>query len=1050
MAKTKLVYFFGNGKAEGDASMRNELGGKGANLAEMTNIGVPVPPGFTIGTHVCEMFYQNNRTYPKEVREQVEANLAKLERAYGKKLGDASDPLLVSVRSGAAASMPGMMDTILNLGLNDTSVTGLAKKTNNPRFAWDAYRRFIQMFGDVAMGVPHDEFEKILSDAKARGGKKLDNELTAVELEDVVTRYKELYKRVKGTDFPQNPKDQLWAAIDAVFGSWMNDRAITYREINNLKHLKGTAVNVMAMAFGNMGNDSGTGVCFSRDPADGRNVFMGEYLVNAQGEDVVAGIRTPEEISKLEKDNPKIYKELLKIRNNLEKHYRDMQDMEFTIQQGKLYMLQCRNGKRTGQAAVKMAVDMVKEKLITKEMAVARVEADQIDQLLHPMIDEKAAKAAGALAKGLNASPGAGCGQIVFTADEAEQQAKAGKKVLLVRKETSPDDIAGMVASQGILTATGGRTSHAAVVARQMGKPCVSGLDALQFVPGGITINGTSFREGDYLTIDGTTGNVYAGQIPTRQPEISGDFSTFMKWCDEIRLNSVRKIGTSTIKGFGVRANADQPDQAQAAFDFGAEGIGLCRTEHMFFDPAKLVYFQAMIGADTTEARQKALEKILPLQTKDFTGIFEAMKGRPVIVRFLDPPLHEFIPKDEAGTQKVQAILKEEGTSISVDALTAKFNSLKEFNPMLGHRGCRLTITYPEIYKMQTEAITLAAIDCKKRNIAVKPLIMIPIVCEPKELAAIRAECESVIKALETKHAVRVNIEIGTMIEVPRAALLAGTVAESADFFSFGSNDLTQMTFGFSRDDAGKFLDAYYDRNILEHDPFKTLDADGVGALMDMVVTAARKTKPNFHVGICGEHGGDPETVDFCYRIGLDYVSCSPFRVPIARLAAAQAVIRAVEAAKAERKARAAKKPAAKTAQKTVRKPTARKTGAKQTAAKKISAKKSPTAKKASAKKAVKKSPAKKGSAQKSAVKKPAKRATQKVVRKTATKKVSAKKTVAKRMAKTTARKAPAKKVAVKKPVKKEAARTGTRKTVKKAAGRKPVRKTATRTKAKK
>ena len=960
MAKTKLVYFFGKGKAEGNADMRAELGGKGANLAEMTNIGVPVPPGFTISTDVCKMFYDNNRKYPEELYADVATNLAKLERAFGKKLGDPEDPLLVSVRSGAALSMPGMMDTILNLGLNDKSVLGLAKKTNNPRFAWDAYRRFIQMFGDVAMGVPHEEFEKILSNAKAQKGKKLDNELDTSELQEIVASYKALYKQTTNTDFPQEPDKQMWHAINAVFGSWMNDRAIKYRELNNIKGLKGTAVTVMAMVFGNMGNDSGTGVCFSRDPATGENVFMGEYLVNAQGEDVVAGIRTPQEISQLKKEMPKVYDQLLKIRNNLEKHYRDIQDMEFTVQQGTLYMLQCRNGKRTGAAAVKIAVDLVTEKLITKEEAVMRVEAGQIDQLLHPMLDTEAAKRAIVIAEGLNASPGAGCGQIVFTADEAEKQAKAGKKVLLVRKETSPDDIAGMVASQGILTATGGRTSHAAVVARQMGKPCVSGVEAITFVNGAISIQGKTYAEGEWLTIDGTTGKVYAGQIPTKSPEISGDFGKFMKWCDEIRNASVRKFGKTTIKGFGVRANADQPDQAQAAFDFGAEGIGLCRTEHMFFDPAKLVYFQAMIGCDTTEMRKKTLEKILPLQKKDFVGIFEAMKGKPVIIRFLDPPLHEFIPKDDESTLKVQRVLRESGMEVSLETLSARFNGLKEFNPMLGHRGCRLTITYPEIYAMQTRAVTLAAIECKKRGISVHPLIMIPIVSEPTELAIIRKECEEVIAAVEKEQSMKVAIEIGTMIEVPRAALLAGKVAEHADFFSFGSNDLTQMTFGFSRDDAGKFLDAYYQRNILEDDPFKTLDENGVGQLVKMAVEDARATKPNFHIGICGEHGGDPQTIDFCYRAGLDYVSCSPYRVPIARLSAAQATVRSIQKAKAEKKVASVKKASvAKTTKKTVtKKVAASKATAKKSAVKKATkttAKSTTPAKKSTSAKATKK-----------------------------------------------------------------------------------------------
>jgi pyruvate,orthophosphate dikinase len=930
----KLVYFFGNGKAEGNADMRLELGGKGANLAEMTNLGIPVPPGFTISTDVCRLFYENNRKYPTELKETVAKNVAKLEKAFGKKLGDSEDPLLVSVRSGAAVSMPGMMDTILNLGLNDKSVLGLAKKTDNPRFAWDAYRRFIQMFGDVAMGVPHDEFEAILDEVKSHKGKKLDTELDTAELQEIVAKYKLLYKKYTKADFPQDPIKQMWHAIDAVFGSWMNPRAIKYRELNNIKHLKGTAVTVMAMVFGNMGNDSGTGVCFSRNAATGENKFYGEYLMNAQGEDVVAGIRTPEEIAQLEKENPKVYKELIGIRNKLEKHYHDMQDMEFTVQQGKLYFLQCRNGKRTGAAAVKMAVDMVAEKLITKEQAIMRVEPGHLDQLLHPGIDAKAAKAAGSIAKGLNASPGAGCGQIVFTAEDAEAKAKTGMKVLLVRKETSPDDIAGMNVAQGILTATGGRTSHAAVVCRGMGKPCVSGVGDIKFVNAKeISINGKKFKEGDWMTIDGTTGEVFGQKIPLVDAVSSKELNTFMGWCDEIRKTSVRKptVGNK-ITGFGVRANGDQPVDAQNAFKFGAEGIGLCRTEHMFFDPAKLVHFQAMIGADTTDVREKALKQILPLQKNDFAGIFKAMKGSPVIIRFLDPPLHEFIPRDDEGAKKVLKVLKEEGVNTDLNTLKAKFNSLKEFNPMLGHRGCRLTITYPEIYKMQTEAVVLAAIECQKAGIKASPYIMIPIVCEPKELQIIRSECEEVIARVQKEKGIKTKIEIGTMIEVPRAALLSGKVVNSADFYSFGTNDLTQMTFGFSRDDAGKFLNSYYERNVFENDPFKTLDEEGVGHLLKYAVDQARAVKPDFHCGICGEHGGDPETIDFCYRAGLNYVSCSPFRVPIARLAAAQAVIRNKPA-----KAPAKKAPAKKAA--------AKKEATKKAPAKKVAAKKAPAKK---------------------------------------------------------------------------------------------------------
>jgi pyruvate, orthophosphate dikinase len=895
MSETKYVYFFGDGKAEGDASMKADLGGKGANLAEMTNLGIPVPAGFTLATEVCKAFYDNNKTYPANLKEEVERNLAKLEASMGKKLGDPNDPLLVSVRSGAALSMPGMMDTILNLGLNDRAVAALAAKTNNPRFAWDAYRRFIQMFGDVAMGVPHEEFEAALTKRKEEKNVTLDTELSAADLEALVSDYAKIYRSHTGKDFPQDPVEQLWHAIDAVFGSWMNPRAIKYRELNNIKGLKGTAVTVMAMVFGNMGNDSGTGVCFSRDPSNGENVFMGEYLMNAQGEDVVAGIRTPLPIAQLKKDNPVIYDELITIRNNLEKHYRDMQDMEFTVQQNKLYFLQCRNGKRTGQAAVKMAVDMVAEKLITKEEAVMRVEASAIDQLLHPVIDAKAAKAAGVIAEGLNASPGAGCGAIVFTAEEAERQVLAGKKVLLVRKETSPDDIAGMNAAEGILTATGGRTSHAAVVARQMGRPCVSGVSAIRFFEEEkkIEIKGKKYAEGDVLTIDGTTGAVYEGSIPVHPAAISGDFKLFMEWCDEIRTGSIRKAADgTTIRGFGVRANADQSDQALNAFNFGAEGVGLCRTEHMFFDPAKLVYFQAMIASDTTEMREKALKKILPLQENDFYGIFREMQGRPVVIRFLDPPLHEFIPGDSEGTKRVQQVLEEEGVSFDLPTLTSKFNSLKEFNPMLGHRGCRLTITYPEIYRMQTRAVVAAAVRCKKDGIPVDPEIMIPIVCDDTELAVIRNECEEVIAAVEQEAGISMAIPIGTMIEVPRAALLSEKIAEHADFYSFGTNDLTQMTFAFSRDDAAKFLNTYYSRGILDADPFRTIDEKGVGQLIKFAVEQARKVKPDFQCGICGEHGGDPQTIDFCYRAGLNYVSCSPFRVPIARLAAAQAAVR--------------------------------------------------------------------------------------------------------------------------------------------------------------
>ncbi len=883
MSKTKFVYFFGNGKAEGDAAMRNELGGKGANLAEMTNLGIPVPPGYTISTEVCKLFYENNRNYPEGLKEEVAENLAKLEALMGKKLGDEKDPLLVSVRSGAAQSMPGMMDTILNLGMNDKAVKGLADLTGNPRFAWDAYRRFIQMFGDVAMGVPSDEFEGAIDKIKAEKGVKLDTELDAKDLERLVADYKVIYKKYVKEDFPQDPVEQMWHAIDAVFGSWMNERAIKYRALNNIKGLAGTAVNVQSMVFGNAGDDSGTGVCFSRDPSTGENKFYGEYLMNAQGEDVVAGIRTPATIDKLEQENKEVYDQLCAIRARLENHFHDMQDMEFTVQQGKLFLLQTRNGKRTGQAAVKCAVDMVGEGLIDKNEAIMRVSPDQLDQLLHPMIDPKVQKKTKALTKGLNASPGAGCGQIVFTANEAELWAKEGKKVILVRKETSPEDISGMVVSEAILTSTGGMTSHAAVVARGMGTPCVSGAGEVTFVDDNVVINGQKFSRGDFITVDGSTGNVYEGQLPLITPEISGELNTFLGWADEIRNASVR----GNLKGFSVRANADQPIDAKHAFDFGAEGIGLCRTEHMFFDRDKLIHFRAMIASDTTEQRKAALAKILPLQKKDFIGIFQAMNGRPVTIRLLDPPLHEFIPHTEAETEELASHMGEDAKKLRV-----KLDMLHEANPMLGHRGCRLAVTYPEIYEMQVEAIALAAAECSKKGVPVHPEVMIPIVCEPKELSMIRSSCEKVMKDVLAKEGVEFDIRIGSMIEVPRAALLAGKLANYADFFSFGTNDLTQMTFAFSRDDAGKFLPSYLSQEVLESDPFKSIDEDGVGQLINIARENARGVKEDIKLGICGEHGGDPATIDFCFRAGLIYVTCSPYRVPIARLAAAQAVIR--------------------------------------------------------------------------------------------------------------------------------------------------------------
>ena len=888
MTKTKFVYFFGNGKAEGDASMKEGLGGKGANLAEMTNLGIPVPPGFTISTEVCKLYYENGKKYPDTLESEVAEHLERLEKLMGKKLGDANDPLLVSVRSGAAQSMPGMMDTILNLGMNDKAVEGLSTKTGNPRFAWDAYRRFIQMFGDVAMGVPSEGFENALDDIKVSKGVKLDTELDADDLKKLVGRYKEIYKKHTGKDFPQNPVEQMWGAINAVFGSWMNERAIKYRALNSIRGLAGTAVNIQSMVFGNFGNDSGTGVCFSRDPSTGENKFYGEYLMNAQGEDVVAGIRTPETIEKLASENKQVYAELIAIRDRLEKHYRDMQDMEFTVQQGKLFILQTRNGKRTGQAAVRCAVEMVEEKLIDKKTAVMRVSPDQLDQLLHPRIDPKAVKETKPLTKGLNASPGAACGQIVYTADEADSWVQKGHKVILVRRETSPEDITGMVVSEGVLTSTGGMTSHAAVVARGMGTPCVCGASEVLFSNGEVFINGKSFQRGDFITIDGSSGCVYEGQLPLIDSEISDRLNTFLGWCDEVRNGSLRtNTDGNAIKGFSVRANADQPADAKHAFDFGAEGIGLCRTEHMFFDRDKLIHFRAMIASDTEEQRREALASILPLQKKDFVGIFEAMNGRPVTIRLLDPPLHEFIPHTQTEREELAHIMH-----IDLEKLTAKLDALHEMNPMLGHRGCRLAITYPEIYEMQVEAIALAAADCIKRKIDVKPEIMIPIVCDNDELEIIRGQAQAIIQKVFDAEKVKFDVQIGSMIEVPRASLLADKLAEHADFFSFGTNDLTQMTFAFSRDDAGKFLTSYLVKDVLMTDPFKTLDEEGVGELINIARIKARSKKPGLKLGICGEHGGDPDTIDFCYRAGLNYVSCSPYRVPVARLAAAQAVIR--------------------------------------------------------------------------------------------------------------------------------------------------------------
>ena len=883
MAKAKYVYFFGDGKAEGDAKMKDLLGGKGANLAEMTNLGIPVPPGFTISTEVCAAYYDNGNKYPDAVESEVLDQLKRLEKLMGKKLGDANDPLLVSVRSGAAVSMPGMMDTILNLGMNDKAVAGLTAKTGNPRFAWDAYRRFIQMYGDVVMGVPHDDFEHALSSAKKTKKVELDTALDAKDLEKLVAEYKKIVKQVTKKDFPQDPIDQLWGATNAVFGSWMNERAIKYRDLNAIKGLRGTAVNIQSMVFGNFGDDSGTGVCFSRDPSTGKNEFYGEYLMNAQGEDVVAGIRTPEKISTLAKKNKVVYDQLVGIKDRLEQHFHDMQDMEFTVQQGTLFILQTRNGKRAGAAAVKCAVDMVSEGLIDKNTAILRVSPDHLDQLLHPMVDPKVLKAAKSLTKGLNASPGAACGRIVFSANEAEEWAERGEKVMLVRKDTSPEDIGGMVVSEGILTSTGGMTSHAAVVARGMGTPCVAGAKGVSVQGKKVVIGEKTFKEGDWITVDGSTGDVYEGELPVVVPKISKDLEAFLKWCDEVRAGSVR----GGVKGFDIRTNADQPDDAKRAFAFGAQGVGLCRTEHMFFEKEKLVHFRAMILADDEKTRKEALKKILPLQKKDFFGIFKAMEGKPVTIRLLDPPLHEFVPHTKEETAELAAQL-----GVKAKDLQPKIDKLHESNPMLGHRGCRLAVTYPEIYDMQVEAIVLAAVDCVKKGLPVKPEIMIPIVCDEQELRLLRPSAEAIVKSVLEKAKVKLDIQIGTMIEVPRAALLANKIAEYADFFSFGTNDLTQMTFAFSRDDAASFLPTYMQKELLEVDPFKSVDEEGVGILMDWATTKGRSVKGDLKVGICGEQGGDPATIDFCFRTGLNYVSCSPYRVPIARLAGAQAVIR--------------------------------------------------------------------------------------------------------------------------------------------------------------
>ncbi len=871
--KTKYVYFFGGGKAEGRTAMKQLLGGKGANLAEMSNLALPVPPGFTITTKACDQFYQAGKKWPRGLTQEVERNIAKLERLTGKTFGRGSNPLLVSVRSGAAVSMPGMMDTVLNLGLNDRTLQTMIDLTGNERFVWDAYRRLLQMFGDVVLGMEHDDFEHALTRVKKRRRAKLDTDLTVDGLKEVITEYKKVYKKSRKT-FPQDGRKQLRAAVDAVFGSWNNERAIKYRELNDIRGLLGTAINVQTMVFGNMGEGSGTGVAFTRDPATGKNVFYGEYLMNAQGEDVVAGIRTPEPISHLAKEDPKSYKKLIAIRHKLEKHYRDMQDVEFTIEKGKLYMLQTRTGKRTAAAAIKIAVDMMKEGLITEKQAVLRVEPNSLDQLLHPTFDPKAEKAAKQIGKGLPASPGAATGRIVFQAHHAEEWAELGESVILVRVETSPEDIGGMHAAKGILTSRGGMTSHAAVVARGMGKCCVAGCSdiVIDYKKKTLSAAGKTLKEGDWISLNGSLGTVYKGEIDTVDASLTGPFDAIMKLADKHRT-------------LGVRTNADTPHDTQVAVRFGAEGIGLTRTEHMFFEGDRIVSMRKMILADDEKGRRAALKELLPLQRKDFVGIFRALKGRPATIRFLDPPLHEFVPHDEAGQRQMARAMR-----VSVKKIRDKVASLHEFNPMLGHRGCRLGIFYPEITAMQARAIFEAAWKVK----GAKPEIMIPLVGHVKELThqkqIVLETLEEVKRAKKTRK-VPFEYKIGTMIEVPRGALTADEVAGEAEFFSFGTNDLTQMGCGFSRDDAGKFLNQYVQLGIYERDPFQTLDRSGIGELVRIAVEKGRSVKPQLKIGICGEHGGDPSSIEFCHQVGLDYVSCSPYRVPIARLAAAHAAI---------------------------------------------------------------------------------------------------------------------------------------------------------------
>lgn len=905
MAKTKYVYSFGDREAEGNAKMKNLLGGKGANLAEMNLIGVSVPAGFTITTEVCTAYNEKGRDYAVElIKKEVEHAVAKLENIMETKFGDKENPLLVSVRSGARASMPGMMDTVLNLGLNDDAVDGIAKKSGNERFAWDSYRRFVQMYGDVVLGMKPvskedpDPFEEIIDNMKDEKGVELDTDLSVDDLKEMVTRFKVAVKKQTGHDFPTDPWEQLWGSVMAVFDSWMNDRAILYRKMEKIPEEWGTAINVQAMVYGNMGETSGTGVAFTRDAGTGENIFNGEYLINAQGEDVVAGIRTPQQITlegskrwailaqvseedraanypSLEEVMPVIYKELLETQNKLERHYRDMQDIEFTIQDGKLWLLQTRNGKRTGAAMVKIAMDMLSEKLIKKEEALMRVQPEKLDELLHPVFDEDAIKSAKVMSKGLPASPGAASGQIVFHADDAESWANDGKKVILVRIETSPEDLAGMNSAEGILTARGGMTSHAAVVARGMGKCCISGAGSIRvnYKARTLEMDGKVYKEGDNISLNGSTGEVYDGTIKTTEAELSGDFGKLMKLADK----------KAKMK---VRTNADTPFDAQVAREFGAIGIGLCRTEHMFFGDDKITAMREMILAENEAERRAALDRLLPIQRKDFEGIFEAMHDLPVTVRLLDPPLHEFVPHDEKGQKEMAKVM-----GVDVKVIQEKIEDLSEFNPMLGHRGCRLGNTYPEITEMQTRAIIEAALDLKKRNIKTHPEIMIPLTGTYQEMKMQEDIVRATIAKVFEERNDKIDFLVGTMIEIPRAALTADEIAKSAEFFSFGTNDLTQMAFGYSRDDAGKFLPIYIEKGILKEDPFQVLDQEGVGQLIEMAVKKGKKTRKNIKLGICGEHGGDPSSIEFCHRVGLHYVSCSPYRVPIARLAAAQSVI---------------------------------------------------------------------------------------------------------------------------------------------------------------